>query len=247
MSTEGSRFPLDMEREIFETAAAVNPETIPTLLRVCHRIHAWLEPLLYSVVIATTYTDPVLKAIQSKSPTFLQTAVRHVFLSGGAVEVAPKHLLINCSGIDSLFLDACVHPSTFGLLAKTPIRRLNLSVRHDDSSILKQSMFLSISHLDLFKDNSNPVNWEDWSLLASLPALTHLCLSETLSISLLNDVLAECPRLRVAITAFWLEAAADDALIFANELATKDPRAVVMPPSDYKEDWERGARGSEDF
>ncbi|KAJ7015846.1 hypothetical protein C8F04DRAFT_1171182 [Mycena alexandri] len=252
MSADGFRFPLDMEREIFETAAAVNPQTIPTLLRVCHRIHAWLEPLLYMVVIATKDDDPVFNAVRHKSPAFLQNAVRHVFLASDAIEAATKHLLPNSSGITSLFLDAEVDLSLFDVLANTRVRRLNLSVPpspHDQwaQSILKQPMFLSISHLDLYKDNSTHSNWDDWSLLASLPALTHLCFSKTLSVLILNNVLAECPRLRAVITAFWAEGEEDKALLFAGGLATNDPRAVVMAPSEYKEDWERGIRGGEDF
>ncbi|KAJ6592363.1 hypothetical protein B0H19DRAFT_5072 [Mycena capillaripes] len=33
--------PLDLEREIFETAAIANSKLIPTLLLVCHRVHTW--------------------------------------------------------------------------------------------------------------------------------------------------------------------------------------------------------------
>jgi hypothetical protein len=33
--------PVELEREIFETAAMRHPKLIPTLLRVCHRVHVW--------------------------------------------------------------------------------------------------------------------------------------------------------------------------------------------------------------
>ncbi|KAJ7714012.1 hypothetical protein B0H16DRAFT_532709 [Mycena metata] len=250
MSTEGFRFPLDMEREILETAAAIHPKTIPTLLRACHRIHSWLEPLLYSVIITTEPDDPVFDAIQRKSPAFLQNAVRHVFLGANAVKAAAEHLLPHCSGITSLCFDAFVDRSILGLLANnTHIRKFNISVALDPS-ILKQPMFLSISHLDIYRDSPVPTKWDDdWCLLASpsLPALTHLCLSDTISVFLLDEVLAGCPRLRVVITAFWRERDWHRALAFANGLTTEDPRAVVMVSGDYTEDWERGARGGEDF
>ncbi|KAF7346803.1 hypothetical protein MSAN_01819100 [Mycena sanguinolenta] len=42
--------PLDLERMTFELVAELHPTTIPTLLRVCRRVHAWLEPLLYRVL-----------------------------------------------------------------------------------------------------------------------------------------------------------------------------------------------------
>jgi hypothetical protein len=34
-------FPLELEREIFMTAAIIHEETIPTLLRVAHRVLVW--------------------------------------------------------------------------------------------------------------------------------------------------------------------------------------------------------------
>lgn len=34
-------FPLELEREIFMTAAIIHEETIPTLLRVAHHVLVW--------------------------------------------------------------------------------------------------------------------------------------------------------------------------------------------------------------
>ncbi|KAF7363041.1 hypothetical protein MVEN_00655900 [Mycena venus] len=42
--------PLDLEREIFELAARQYPSSIPSFLRVCHRVHTWLESFLYHVL-----------------------------------------------------------------------------------------------------------------------------------------------------------------------------------------------------
>ncbi|KAJ6559807.1 hypothetical protein B0H19DRAFT_1145834 [Mycena capillaripes] len=42
--------PLDLEREIFEFTALLYPAKLPTLLRVCRRVHSWLEPLLFRVL-----------------------------------------------------------------------------------------------------------------------------------------------------------------------------------------------------
>ncbi|KAJ6472876.1 hypothetical protein C8R47DRAFT_1145659 [Mycena vitilis] len=43
-------FPLDLERDIFEFTALKYPSTIPHLLRVCRRVLAWVEPILYRVL-----------------------------------------------------------------------------------------------------------------------------------------------------------------------------------------------------
>ncbi|KAJ7860226.1 hypothetical protein B0H14DRAFT_2745128 [Mycena olivaceomarginata] len=42
--------PLDLEREIFELSGRQYPTSIPSFLRVCHRVHTWLEPFLYRVM-----------------------------------------------------------------------------------------------------------------------------------------------------------------------------------------------------
>ncbi|KAJ7854146.1 hypothetical protein B0H14DRAFT_3865579 [Mycena olivaceomarginata] len=42
--------PLDLEREIFELSARQYPTSTPSFLRVCHRVHTWLEPFLYRVL-----------------------------------------------------------------------------------------------------------------------------------------------------------------------------------------------------
>jgi hypothetical protein len=36
--------PIELEREIFEAAARRHFDLIPTLLRVCHRVHVWRDP-----------------------------------------------------------------------------------------------------------------------------------------------------------------------------------------------------------
>ncbi|KAJ7773688.1 hypothetical protein DFH07DRAFT_140294 [Mycena maculata] len=49
MSSEPT-LPPELEHKIFETAALLHRARIPTFLRVCHRVHVWLEPLLYRVL-----------------------------------------------------------------------------------------------------------------------------------------------------------------------------------------------------
>ncbi|KAJ7628258.1 hypothetical protein DFH06DRAFT_1338703 [Mycena polygramma] len=119
-------------------------------------------------------------------------------------------------------------------------------------SNLQQSLFFSVTHLELYQqagEQSEQSVWHEWSRIASLPSLTHLCLSRKFHIHVLPRAVAECSRLSVAIAALWDEA--DDAEVNVVELArcltVSDPRVVVMVIYDYKAEWETGARGGADF
>ncbi|KAF7362822.1 hypothetical protein MVEN_00632000 [Mycena venus] len=251
-------FPPELEREIFETAAVRDPDLIPTLLRVCHRVHAWVEPLLYRVLIIPDSITPQLAAVQSKPTPFLQNAVRHVLIVYISSDYRRKEmfneLLSNLSGIISLFLDGYIEPDILPVLDKMRLQKLNLSVPDSPGSqwarlTLTHSLFLSVTHLELYwdPDEDQHISWEDWSHLATLAALTHLCLSKALSVDILQPTVTNCPRLVVVITAFWSSADAWCASAFAQALTITDPRIVVLVVGDFKEDWEAGARRGEDF
>ncbi|KAJ7167003.1 hypothetical protein C8R46DRAFT_1351196 [Mycena filopes] len=250
-----ARFPLDIERELFETTANLYPKAIPTLLLVCHRVHVWIEPLLYTVIVSPREND-ILTAIQSKSPTFLCNAVRHVFLGNEAFDTGWRFLLPHCSRIVSLFLDVASldvdvsQPLQF--LDNTTLQRLNINVPESDEArwaqlILRPTLSF-LSHLELFAQNDSTSGWDDWSPIASLPALTHLCMSNTLADAILVGAVAHCPRLVVVVACYWDGGEDQSASEFAARLTVNDPRLVVlMTLVEYKADWECGARGGEDF
>ncbi|KAF8212640.1 hypothetical protein K438DRAFT_2009980 [Mycena galopus ATCC 62051] len=216
-----------------------------------------VHPLLYRVLILnSTASESYLSAIQSKSPEFLCMAVRHVLLVASMPETI-NNALLECTGIESLMVQGEWQPHLLPILNKTRPRKLNLSVQDDGSqwakSTLNQPLFLSLTHLEIFTDPSEQADgehWDDWwSGLAALPALTHLCLSEELSNDILRPALAECPRLIVAINAFWMPVDAGSlfAAGYAQDLTIEDSRIVVMLVEDCKKDWKTGAGGGEDF
>ncbi|KAJ6505322.1 hypothetical protein C8R45DRAFT_972339 [Mycena sanguinolenta] len=183
--------PLDLEREIFENAAIRDPQFIPTLLRVCHRIHAWVEPLLYRVLLIRSPQTPCLPAVQSKSQAFLYRSVRHVFFTPRMRNKIEN--VLKCTRITSLFIDGDLSSDLLPFLEKICPRKLYLTIPDRAASWAKStlghSMFRSVSHLELFWDPwpEEIAPWDDdWSGLANLPALTHLCLSEDLSRSILR-------------------------------------------------------------
>ncbi|KAJ7187409.1 hypothetical protein C8R46DRAFT_289384 [Mycena filopes] len=250
-------FPPELEREIFETAALQETNIIPTILRVCRRVHVWIEPLLYRVVVLPTRAISVFAAVKSKSPTFLQMAVRHLFIAP-EMEDASK-VLLSCSGVYSLFLDGRLPANLLDVLDSMRVRRLNFTLPISPLSgwadaTLTRRAFLSLTHLELYQDSVDPstdFSWPQWSPLASLPALTHLCLSESLSSHILPDLVAEGARLVVVVTAWWDGTASEEeAREFAEGLAVRrvtDPRVVVMTIDSYTEEWKLGAHGGDDF
>ncbi|KAF8216922.1 hypothetical protein K438DRAFT_1798028 [Mycena galopus ATCC 62051] len=247
----GFSFPPELEREIFETTAACFPGFIPTLLRVCRRSQIWIEPLLYRVVIisSTRSNSPLLlSALASKTPTFLQTAVRHILIHDYDDSDTPDSLLAKCSGIVSLSTDGKLDPERM----KMRLQKLALTVPSEKSTWnlagFTHPLLVSITHLDLYQgDTWGPGTWRDWSGLASLPVLTHLALSESIATHIISQVVVECPRLVViAIVTYPWER--DSARSLTENLTFIDLRVVVLSMSiGYAADWEMGARGGNDF
>ncbi|KAJ7472953.1 hypothetical protein B0H11DRAFT_2236827 [Mycena galericulata] len=108
MSGSSFRFPPELEREIFETAALLYPEIIPTLLRVARHVLLWkvetqdirskfdirsklntytfhrIEPLLYNVIDISIFESlsgsgrEMLRRLEAKGADYFSTAVRHL-------------------------------------------------------------------------------------------------------------------------------------------------------------------------
>ncbi|KAJ7628244.1 hypothetical protein DFH06DRAFT_724320, partial [Mycena polygramma] len=245
-------FPPELEREIFETAAMRDPTSIPVLLRVCHRAHAWVEPLLYRVLTIDNGSSSILRAAEAKSASFLHIAVRHVYLERPVELSEPRKMLLRkCTGAIDLYFDTIFEIDFFDL-GPTRLLKLSLSVPSNVSTrrqLLQHPNLRPLTHLDLYEPADVRPTWEDWSALAALPALTHLCLSREFPSDVLIRAMKDCPRLAVAVRAFWggLKER-EDAISSARNIATitTDPRIVVLVVSSYDEDWGVGARGGED-
>ncbi|KAJ7766668.1 hypothetical protein B0H16DRAFT_1522173 [Mycena metata] len=254
MDTECS-FPFDIEREIFETTAVRYRKSIPTLLRVCHRVHTWVQPLLYSALHISKPNDPILAVLRSKPASFLQNAVRHVFLLNDPdMKDVNQEVLTICSGIVNLVIDREFDRDLLPILDTMHLRSLDLYIPPMGSlwahSTLKHPLFFSITHLSFYQnhaDGPEPSKWDNWSRLAALPALTHLCLSEDIS-SIFPEALKECRGLVLAVTLFWTRVEARSANAFVQELAITDARFFVMvTPNAITKEWQLGARGGDDF
>ncbi|KAJ7660174.1 hypothetical protein DFH06DRAFT_391574 [Mycena polygramma] len=252
------KLPSELEREIFEIAAVQNPKSIPTFLRVCRRVRAWLEPFLYQVLMILHWNAPLLFAVESKAGAWLRAAVRHAFfhIKSEYEATKVKNLLTACSDISNLTLIERSDPDDelIDILDKMRLQKLDLTLTSSAPDwglvTLGRPMFLSVTHLAMFKEPrfaGQQEQWLNWAPLASLPALTYLSLSEYLSLHLLSQTLSQCPRLVLAITTFCGEYERNHAISFARGITISDPRVVVMLVADYIKDWERGAWGAPDY
>ncbi|KAK7039951.1 hypothetical protein R3P38DRAFT_2770077 [Favolaschia claudopus] len=250
--------PPELEREIFEIAATEDKRTIPALLRVCHRAHNWIEPLLYRTLIISDYDDAELVALRSKSLEFKKRAVHHVFIEDNPNTRAHVHKLISqLSGIQTLALNGYASDELLLAIYNLLPRRLNVCAPlYNPSEWVRStfacSCFFLVTHLEIFHDpmpSMEDYDWDDWSVLASLPSLTHLCLERHSVAELLPLFFEKCTQLAVLIVAFWNPSPETEAAEFVENVRVKDPRMVVMvfDAQFFKEDWQRGVRSGDDF
>ncbi|KAJ6466781.1 hypothetical protein C8R45DRAFT_477929 [Mycena sanguinolenta] len=200
-------FPVDLEREIFETTALLYPATIPPLLRVARRVLVWIEPLLYTVI--GTDSGPsdsaLVQATRTKPADFFRHSVKHVYLgtTGSYTEAILPVLRLCPDTISVAYVDVHAEPELLELLKEfREIRRWSgylggLFV--DPSAIdLNLAVFRSVTHMDMFDDVfvNSPSTARLCAGLGALPALTHLCLNRRVDGEILCNLLQSCPYLQ---------------------------------------------------
>ncbi|KAJ7465986.1 hypothetical protein FB451DRAFT_1402392 [Mycena latifolia] len=204
-----STFPLELEREIFETTALMHPGQIPTLLRVARRVLLWIEPLLYRVISArdappySAQALALLRATKSKPPKFFQDAVRHLlvgFHKPWSREEAVEVLTL-CTGVVNLaFFGQLASPAILPILATMRLLRLSASLVQllGGSAAIDptHALFSSLTHLHVF---DRPENLTRILAHPALPALTHLCLNNELPWGVITTLLADRPRLDILL------------------------------------------------
>ncbi|KAJ6482573.1 hypothetical protein C8R45DRAFT_1001904 [Mycena sanguinolenta] len=205
-------FPPELEREIFETAAELYPETIRSLLYVSRRVHDWIEWIQYRTVtpFGTLLTCPAVvlsDSIQAnlKTEAFFRDRVRHLHISGfnrEALEIAPK-LLAMCTRVQSLRMTIDVDQIQPDLilpaLGALKLRRLCAYLKFIFAGSIPSHMPIvaSVTHLNIL----------DWlptttdqlsSWLIQFPVLTHVTIRHD-SVSLAKNILGLCKNLQVLI------------------------------------------------
>ncbi|KAJ7167100.1 hypothetical protein C8R46DRAFT_1035057 [Mycena filopes] len=244
-------FPAELEREIFETAATREPSSIPRLLLVAHRVHIWLEPLLYRVV-SVKQRGPIIQAIldSRKPPVFFQNAVRHLAFPYGAV-MGPEaqRILGLCTGVVNLACEEMYcNPSLLRSLEGMYVQRLTVYVTRlfENSPVdFTHRAFSSVTHLDMFEDSEDDDLLHLLSLIPTCPVLTHLGVDYRTPRNHVLDVLAKCPQLQLLIV-LWPPWGPHE-YAAAKTASVLDVRFVIGTYDNFWAEWEAGARGFPDF
>ncbi|KAJ7182376.1 hypothetical protein C8R43DRAFT_967028 [Mycena crocata] len=237
-SSDGpTRFPLELEREIFETTARLRRAIIPTLLVVAHRVFVWIEPFLYRTLVLQLSSPRFLElklALQSKraaKPTFLRDSVRNLLYRIPNDSTTLHDILVLCTGIQTLALYSYPDLPTLivDLSGVSDLRRLSAMLGdmgrfgHVETMNLGHPMLSNITHLELYDDipTSDLVHWTN---LALLPALTHLCIDAYVHRTVVVDFLQGCKQLEVLIKLFRWSVSVEVMREAAYDPHIEDPR-----------------------
>ncbi|KAJ7282382.1 hypothetical protein C8J57DRAFT_1463116 [Mycena rebaudengoi] len=240
--------PPELEREIFEMAAAEHPEMMPTLVLVAHRVLQWIEPLIYRTLLPHTLSPRVqaalLLAIQ-RAPAKFTKYVQNLFIISGCHE-----------GCAMLLVSLCNRISRLALFDGKPAMLLpldNMQVDHLSCYLLqlfgnaageidpRRPLFQALTHLDLW-DGSD---WVAKLPIAALPALTHLCVHGDHTSSFLLSMLKKCDKLHILVHMYWTQQDLRKRPEAVPDFV--DQRLVLIVLDKNIEDWAAGAKGGQDF
>ncbi|KAJ7485037.1 hypothetical protein B0H11DRAFT_1914031 [Mycena galericulata] len=151
-SARGPSFPVDLEREIFETAALMHPKEF--LLFYGQGLLAAFISGTYKIIRASTHSVTALKA---KSAPFLHNAVRHLLLDFTPTwsPEEERDILEVCTGVvDFAVVQHMSNPGLLPILADMQLEQLAICLEAlfgGELSIgLRHQLFASITHLDIF-------------------------------------------------------------------------------------------------
>ncbi|KAJ7166553.1 hypothetical protein C8R43DRAFT_986328 [Mycena crocata] len=257
------RLPPELERQIFEITAILQPKAVPTLIRVARRVRLWMEPSLYKVIRISAgeskrdADNAILRAVDNKPVDFFANATRRMWLSTFSLhffgtrprnpwsEAELTRVLHVCTGVkDIMIMGDIVKPPLLSLVAAMRPTRVSMlvNVTFADGLIDFGAPFFSrATHLH-FSDLEDMMtaDWPDWLTLARLPALTHLAVYCKGLDALLPRLLAALPNLAVLIA--FTE---DTEGTVLQHVKTPDIRLVVIEPTNgFMDEWASGGEDS---
>ncbi|KAJ7489066.1 hypothetical protein FB451DRAFT_1552968 [Mycena latifolia] len=251
MPDGSSAFPVELEREIFETAATLHPETIPALLRVAHRVLVWIEPLLYRTLAITHRRQ--LEAVLQKPPSFLRENVRNLMFWMDERDEDMSTLLSICAGIQALALFD-PPPQLFGFLGPLHLRRLAIPIVALFSArapISPTSAFMAdLTHLRIHSQRN--MAFPSYFSVGALPSLTHLCFEcpgAYCTLIQVHKILETCQKLQALVCMFNSHEELEQSEVVPERPWIDDPRVVIMvlTRSAFVPDWRLGVAGGRDF
>ncbi|KAJ7616134.1 hypothetical protein FB45DRAFT_237817 [Roridomyces roridus] len=251
-----SKLPPELEREIFELAVQSDPLSVLQLMLVAWRVHEWVKPFLYCVILllgaavkdVSSYPWESFSRYLSIPPSILQQSVKHLCIRMAPQNVT-EYVLSAASGVENLWVATRLEESSEGrLLAALPnVRRLHCSFSLILAAVAVGTtppVFSRLTHLEIFEQ----VDPEISDGLALIPNLTHLAMDDAdVDAPLLLDFLERCKSLRVLI---MLSVSGRPHLDLDDEgmdQLVKDPRFLQMSCREYIADWKIGALTGVDY
>ncbi|TFK67163.1 hypothetical protein BDN72DRAFT_961216 [Pluteus cervinus] len=272
-----SQFPPELEYEIFLFAFHNERDNPTNLLLVAKRIHDWLIPHIYKVVVFRTDRVRPPKASSSTLQLYGHHT-RHLILRVGVTPIPPMDILSYCPNVEDLALwkrrkwsysalSKTVNPLTSFRLKRLsiPITALQeLAGSNTDIDVERKTtiagFFSTITHLDVC---SRVTRSEELSALSYCTSLTHLCIFASLPPQILRFIFDVCNKLEVLI---WLMnrsvvgVPASHVVVITDEDMrttlkgggaglTQDEvdKIAFIRCNVYGSDWERGANGGVDM
>ncbi|KAJ7150507.1 hypothetical protein C8R43DRAFT_1127986 [Mycena crocata] len=240
------RLPPELERYIFELSALAYRSSIPTYLLVAHRVHVWIEPLLYNTLILASSNKRRPTPVDSREPAFLASHVRHLNVNRALPHDQLRALLTACTNTCDLALWVPIPlPNLLPALQAMPLARLSADITHLFGNPLRVNFahpaFGALTHLEVLA-----AGFDDWGLyagLARVPCLSHLAFRDKFHPRVLRGALAHCPRLR-AVGVVW---SARRSAVDVPEGKVVDTRLFMVICVDRVEEWETAARGGCDI
>ncbi|KAJ6481477.1 hypothetical protein C8R47DRAFT_1134551 [Mycena vitilis] len=250
-------FPSELEREIFEMAAHLHPETMARLLLVARRVYEWIARIRYRIVTpdGAHFTLPTLaltRAIQTNShpPSFFRDRVRHLGVPF-RLDRDFRNILSICSEIQTIFCATYIDPMFQSDLNTMRPSRLSIYLIFDDVDYYP-ALFTCVTHLNVmfnsirqpWRDPDDGVNWKRF--FALLPALTHLSLYlQAEEFSVVPTLLELSTNIGILVVRHPRPPRLNKEL----HLLFEDDRLVnfLLPNPACEDDWRTGAKGGMDF
>ncbi|KAJ7160439.1 hypothetical protein C8R46DRAFT_1286258 [Mycena filopes] len=242
--------PPELEREIFTIAAQSNQlerRHLTILILVARRV---ITPILYeSFLLAhSVWKLQSLHRTTSEFQQFLVPGhtpvaqhVRNIYIGTWPDACDLVDCIHACSGTTKLTLFTTTVLGVPGLLdavADMPLRELTAPLRAlfpDSKFDFGHRLFSQITHLQIRG------SFCDWSGLAELPSLTHLAATLPQPAPIFDNILAQCRFLQVFVYAGYIPPDS------GRPYFVHDSRTVVFDDLRFRDDWEVGVTGGEDY
>ncbi|TFK38029.1 hypothetical protein BDQ12DRAFT_723782 [Crucibulum laeve] len=243
--------PVELQREIFTTAALTDPSSALRLALVARHVNAWTQPLIYdTVTLGSDDTALFLRTLNSRPREFFALYVKRLCLSVSVSADDAVCILSVCSGVVHLalwidYLGAFPDRSVSPLVSHLHLLSLSMELKHFMNLCLApvnphDSWWRSLTHLDIifWTNEISPII----PGLDRLVSLTHLALRprEMLAEESLACIFSVCRRLQVLVVLL------DEFDLMLDPVPFADRRVVFMPYPDVVQDWEAPSRGLPD-